>query len=108
MGPVGPGAERPWRWKMTFVPIMWIVWSAIVVVMVGLHVYRSRLEKDEEDQIFLDDSFEHERNAQAVIVARANRVEPYVKLSDWLVAAMSAIIIVYYVHDFLVQLNVIR
>ena len=93
---------------MTFVPIMWIVWSAIVVVMVGLHVYRSRLEKDEEDQIFLDDSFEHERNAQAVIVARANRVEPYVKLSDWLVAAMSAIIIVYYVHDFLVHLNVIR
>ncbi len=93
---------------MTFVPIMWIVWSAIVVVMVGLHVYRSNLEKDEEDQIFLDDSFEQERNTQAAIAARASKLEPLVKLSDWLVAGMSVVIIAYYVRDFLIQLNVLR
>ena len=93
---------------MTFVPIMWIVWSAIVVVMVGLHVYRSNLEKDEEDQIFLDDSFEQERNAQAAIIARANKVEPLVKISDWLVAGMSAVVILYYVHQFLVNLNIMH
>ena len=88
---------------MTFMPVMWIVWSAFVVVMVGLHIYRSRLEKDEEDQIFLDDSFEHERNAQAAIVARANKVEPLVRVSHWLV-----IVIAYYVRDILIQLEILH
>lgn len=93
---------------MTLVPVMWIVWSAIVVLMVGLHVYRSSLEKDEEDQLFLDDSFEHERAANAAIVARANRVEPLVRVSHWLVAAISVLVILYYVWDVLRQLDVIH
>ena len=93
---------------MTFVPIMWIVWSAIVVFMVGLHVYRSSLEKDEEDQLFLDDSFEHERAANAAIVARATKVEPLVTVSHWLVAAASVVVIAYYIRDILIHLEVIH
>jgi len=92
----------------TFAPILWIVWSIIVLIMVALHVYRSSLEKDEEDQLFLDDSFDHERSAQAAIVARASRVEPLVKVSHWLVAAVSVIVIAYYVRDILVQLDVLH
>ena len=42
---------------MTFVPVMWSVWGLIVLVMAVMFLYRSRLTKDEEDQIFLDDSF---------------------------------------------------
>lgn len=93
---------------MTFVPVMWVVWSAIVVAMVGLHLYRSNLEKDEEDQIFLDDSFEHEKTQQAAIVARVNKVEPLVRVSHWLVAAMSVALIGYYVRDFLIHLDIVR
>lgn len=93
---------------MKFVPIMWIVWSLIAVLMVALHVYRSSLEKDEEDQLFLDDSFEHERAANAAIVARASKVEPLVRVSHWLVAVASVLVIVYYAWDILVQLNVIH
>lgn len=93
---------------MTFVPVMWIVWSAIVVLMVGLHVYRSSLEKDEEDQLFLDDSFEHERAANAAIVARSSKVEPLVSLSHWLVAAITVVVVLYYVWDILRQLDVIH
>lgn len=93
---------------MTFVPVMWIVWSAIAVIMVGLHVYRSSLEKDEEDQLFLDDSFEHERVANAAIVARATRVEPLVKVSHWLLAAASVVVILYYVWDIMAQLGVVH
>ncbi len=93
---------------MTFVPVMWIVWSAIVAFMVGLHVYRSSLEKDEEDQLFLDESFEQEKNAQAAIVARTNKVEPLVRTSHWLVAAMSAFVIAYYVWEVLVRLEIVH
>lgn len=93
---------------MTFVPIMWVIWSAIAVIMVGLHIYRSSLEKDEEDQLFLDDSFEHERAANAAIVARATRVEPLVRVSHWLLAAASVVVVAYYVRDILLHLDVIH
>ncbi|MGH9607941.1 MAG: hypothetical protein ACRD3N_19815 [Terracidiphilus sp.] len=93
---------------MTFVPIMWIVWGAIVVMMAGLHLYRGNLEKDEEDQIFLDDSFDHEKNQQAAIVARVNKVEPFVRVSHWVVAAMSVVVIAYYVRDILAHLDIIH
>ncbi|HUA96993.1 MAG TPA: hypothetical protein VMA34_01545 [Terracidiphilus sp.] len=90
------------------VPVLWIVWSSIVVLMIGLHVYRSSLEKDEEDQIFLDESFDHEKVQQAAIVARVNKVEPLVRVSHWLVAGMSLIVIAYYIRDILMHLNIIQ
>lgn len=92
---------------MTFMPVMWVVWGALVVVMAGLHVYLSSLTKDEEDQIFLDDSFEQEKSAQAAIVAKATKVEPVLRVAQWLVVAMTVVVIVYYVRDILVRLNII-
>ena len=92
---------------MTFVPVMWTVWSAIVVLTAGLYIYRSNLTRDEEDQIFLDDSFDHEKIQQAAIVARVQKIEPLVRMAKWLVAAMTAVVLIYYVRDILVHLNII-
>jgi hypothetical protein len=91
---------------MTFVPIMWTVWGVIVASMLLLHIYRSSLEKNEDDQIFLDDSFEHEKAAQSLIVAKVNKIEPVIRVAKWLAVAMSVVVIVYYIRDILVQLNV--
>jgi len=92
---------------MTFAPVMWTAWAALVVVMAALYLYRSSLTRDEEDQIFLDDSFEHEKAQQAAIVARVQKIEPLVRAARWLVATMTAVVLVYYVRDILVHLNVI-
>jgi hypothetical protein len=92
---------------MTFVPVMWTVWSAIVVLTAGLYIYRSNLTRDEEDQIFLDDSFDHEKAAQAAIIARVHKIEPALRMAQWLVVAMTAVVLVYYVRDILVHLNII-
>ncbi|HTW79775.1 MAG TPA: hypothetical protein VME23_09560 [Terracidiphilus sp.] len=92
---------------MTFVPVMWTVWAAIVVVTAGLYIYRSNLTRDEEDQIFLDDSFEHEKAQQAAIVARAQKIEPLLKVALWLVVSMTAVVLIYYVRDILLHLNII-
>jgi hypothetical protein len=86
---------------------MWTVWCSLVAVMGGLHIYRSSVTRDEEDQIFLDDSFEHERSAQAAIVARVSKVDPILHVAQWAVVGMTAIVLVYYVRDILVHLNVI-
>ncbi len=88
---------------MTFVPVMWSVWVVLVVIMAGLYVYRSSLTKDEEDQIFLDDSFDHERSAQAAIVAKVNKIQPYVRVSLWLVGIATVFVIGYYLLDFFNQ-----
>ena len=93
---------------MTLVPIMWTAWGVIVASMLLVHVYRSSLEKNEDDQIFLDDSFEHERAAQVAIVAKVHKVEPALRVLKWMAVAMTVIVVVYYVRDILMQLNVIR
>ena len=92
---------------MTFMPVMWIVWSAFVILMAALYIYRSNLTKNEEDQIFLDDSFSHEQAEQAVIASKVARVEPMVRIARWLVVGMTAVVIVYYVRDILLQLHLI-
>ena len=92
---------------MTFVPIMWTVWGVIVASMLLLHVYRSSLEKDEDDQIFLDDSFEQERTAQSLIVAKVQKLEPALRVMKWLALAMTLVIIVYYIRDILAQLHIV-
>lgn len=88
---------------MTIVPVMWAVWGAIVAFAAALYIYRSSLTKDEEDQIFLDESFAHEQSAQAAIVARVNKVEPYVKMASWLVGVSTLFVIGYYIVDILNQ-----
>ncbi len=93
---------------MTFVPIMWTVWGALVVLMLSLHIYRGSLEKNEDDQIFLDDSFEHEKAAQMAIVARVHKIEPALRLAKWLALAMTVVVLIYYIRDILLQLNIIH
>ena len=96
------------RCSMTFVPVMWTIWSAFVVFTAALYIYRSSLTKNEEDQIFLDDSFSHEKAEQAVITAKVNKVEPLVRIARWLVVGMTVVVIAYYVRDVVLQLHLIQ
>jgi len=93
---------------MTFVPIMWTTWSLLVVFAAILYLYRSNLTKNEEDQIFLDDSFEQEKAEQAVIVAKVTKIEPLLRVARWLVVAMSVVVVAYYIRDVMFQLNLLH
>ena len=91
-----------------FVPVMWTVWSAFVVFMAGLYIYRSSLTKNEEDQIFLDDSFAHEKAEQDAIAAKLAKVEPVVRIARWIVVAVTVFVVVYYVRDILLQFHIFQ
>lgn len=93
---------------MSFMPVMWTVWGVLFAIMAALFVYRSRLTKNEEDQLFLDDSFTNERNEQAAIAAKANKIEPILRVSEWVVVAMSVVVVLYYVRDVLIRLELIH
>ncbi len=87
---------------------LWSVWIAFALFFAVLHVYRSSLGRDEEDQIFLDDSFDQQKAAQAVISAKVARIDPWIRIATWLLAGMSVVVVVYYVRDVLLQLNIIH
>jgi len=88
---------------MTIVPIMWSVWGVLVLLLVVLKMYNSRLTRDEDDQIILDDSFNNVKEEQAALMAKIHKVEPLVRVALGLVAAASLFVIGYYVVDVLNQ-----
>jgi hypothetical protein len=88
---------------MSLVLVMWSVYGALVAITAVLYIYRGRLQRDEEDQIFLDDSFEQEKVAQELIVAKVNKIEPSLHVMKWLVAAATLVVIVYYIWDIITQ-----
>ena len=85
------------------VPVIWSVWALCVLFLAVMYLYRSRLTRDEDDQIFLDDSFSHERTAQAAITAKVQKIEPVIRASIWLVGAATLLVIGYYIWDIFVQ-----
>ena len=84
-------------------PIMWTVWSALIIVVLALKIYTGRLSRDEDDQLVLASSFDRVRDEQAAIVAKVSKVEPLMKVFLWLAAAMTVVVIGYYVTDFFSQ-----
>jgi nucleoside recognition membrane protein YjiH len=83
-----------------FVPVMWSVWGVLVLLVVALKIYSGRLTRDEDDQIILDDSFDRMKNEQAAIVAKIHKIEPVMRTALWITAAMTLVVVVYYVIDF--------
>ena len=82
-----------------FAPVLWSIWGAFILLFFIVKLYISRLARDEEDQIFLGEGFTQEKSAQADIIARINKVQPFQKAALGLVIAMTAVVVVYYVFD---------
>lgn len=87
----------------TFAISMLIIWAVLVLFVCALYIYRSRLTRDEEDELYLDDAFKTEREQQAAIIAQVAKIEPAIRISRWLAGAATLFVVVYYIHDFLVQ-----
>ena len=90
-----------------FVPVMWSVWGALVLLVILLKVYSGRLTRDEDDQIILDESFDNVRVEQAAIAAKVAKVEPVVRIALWLATAASVLVAAYYVRDILLNLHLL-
>lgn len=85
--------------------VLWSVWSTLALLLAVLFMYRASLVRDEEDLLYLDDTFAREKAAQTALLARIARVEPVVRTTLWMVAGMSAVVVIYYARDIMFQLN---
>jgi Tfp pilus assembly protein PilN len=73
--------------------LMWplIIWGVLTTILIILLIYRSTLTMHEDDQLFLDESASGMAQEQAELMAKLNKVTPFVK---WLGAASGALILV--------------
>ena len=82
-----------------FVAVMWTIWGIFVATMVVLKIYTGKLSQNEDDQIILDDAFNHVKDEQAMIVAKVNKVRPLENASIWLSVIATVFVAGYYVVD---------
>jgi cellobiose-specific phosphotransferase system component IIC len=82
-----------------FVPVMWSVWGAFVLLFIVVKIFTGRVARDEESQIFLGDSMQQEKSAQAAIAAKVNKIEPFRKATMGLVGLATVFVIGYYLFD---------
>jgi hypothetical protein len=87
------------------VPVMLGVWGLFALLTAGVYLYQSRLSRDEEDQIFLSDSFDHEKAAQSQIAIKVSKIQPVLKICKLLLAVATVFVIGYYVVDIYNQLK---
>jgi len=86
-------------------PVMWSVWGAIVILFILVKILTGRVARDEDSQIFLGDSMQQEKSAQAAIAAKVNRIEPVRKAVLALLGVATAFVICYYLFDVYRQFN---
>jgi len=79
--------------------ILWIVWAGVVAILLILLGYRGTLTRYEEDQIFLDECSNHQKNEQAEILAKVNKIQPFVRIATGATCVLSACILGIYVWD---------
>jgi hypothetical protein len=63
-------------------PLGWMatVWGVLTGVLVVLLIYRSTLTMQEDEQLFLDDTHSAMEQEQAEIMAKVNKLSPFVKI----------------------------
>jgi hypothetical protein len=84
---------------MSIVPVLWIVWAVATAILLALLAYRGTITRYEEDQIFLDDAGQHQQKEQTEIVAKCQRIQPFVRIATGATCVLSACILGVYVWD---------
>jgi hypothetical protein len=84
---------------MSIVPVLWIVWAVVTAILLALLAYRGTITRYEEDQIFLDDACQHQQKEQTEIVAKCQRIQPFVRIATGATCVLSACILGVYVWD---------
>lgn len=84
---------------MDYIPVLLIIWAAIVACFLGLLAYKGQLTRYEEDQLFLSESVSHEQQLQTEIVRKVTKIQPFVRIFGVAAAVMTAGIIGIFTYD---------
>ena len=77
--------------------VMLVVWGMVTLVFIGLMIYRSVIGMREEDQLYLGSSVLE--GQQREIVAKLDRITPYLKGFGWASAGLLLLIGGFWVYQ---------
>ncbi len=82
---------------MTPLTILAIIWGVVTGILIILLIYRSTLTMHEDDQLFLDEAESHMQKEQTELLAKMNKVQPFVRLfgaaSGFLILVMVGMVV---------------
>ncbi|HUB51875.1 MAG TPA: hypothetical protein VL986_07005 [Terracidiphilus sp.] len=84
-------------------PVILITWAVFVLFFIVVKIYASRLSRNEDDQLILQDSSGVLKAEQAAIMNRLNHFKPIQLAATWALAAATLGVVVYFVHDMISQ-----
>jgi hypothetical protein len=84
---------------MDAIPVLLIVWAAIVACFLGMLAYKGQLTRYEEDQLFLSETVSHEQQLQTEIIRKVNKIQPFVRVFGVASAVMTAGIVGIFTWD---------
>ena len=88
---------------LSYMPVVWIVWAAVITFLLVLLVYRSNLTRYEEDQIFLDEAA-NQKKEQEDLLAKVNKIQPLIRVVTGATCVLTVAILGVYVWDALQHL----
>jgi len=88
---------------MSYIIVLWIVWGALALVLLGLIVYRMGLTQYEEDRLFLDGGSEMQHREQDQMLAKVKRLEPMIRICGGVAGLATLAIVAFYLMDALRQ-----
>jgi hypothetical protein len=90
---------------MSYIMLMWTVWGILTVVFLGLLMYRGNVTRNEEDQLFLDDTNQIEHGEQEEILRKATKIEPVIRIWGGITGLVTIAIVGFYVYDAIQQFH---
>lgn len=84
---------------MSYVIVVWIVWAALGLILLGLIMYRGNITRYEEDQLFLDDASEMQHREQELLLKKVKRIEPVIRIFGGAEGVVTLGIVAFYLMD---------
>jgi hypothetical protein len=84
---------------MEAIPVLLIVWAAILACFLGLLAYKGQLTRYEEDQLFLSEGVSNQQQQQTEIIRKVTKLQPFVRVLGVATAVMTAGIIGIFTYD---------
>lgn len=88
---------------MSYVLVIWTVWVALGIILLGLILYRAALTRTEEDQLFLEDTPTMQQQEQELIMKRVKPIENMIRICGGVEGVVTLGILAIYLMDALRQ-----
>jgi hypothetical protein len=88
---------------MSYVLVIWTVWGALGLVLLGLILYRTAITRHEDDQLFLEDTSTMLQQEQELIMKRVRPVEHMIRIFGGVEGLVTLGILAFYIMDALRQ-----